>query len=285
MSYVKMAKELQEAASTGKTMRCTTENAQNKINEFVNKDNVSMQDLVLAVGYAVHYCDYEAALPAQLTLMLALERMTSSAKKNPDSAYIAGSSISENLKYVRDAMKDVMKLDGTPAIQKAGIVARAVYDAPSDGAQAAILTVAEELSRSWDKDRPLDVTMKTPITFVVDQSTSVWTNSDVEAGETSNITRDFESKRFSPDELLEYINEEKLWDVAGESKHTLDTRLLAAGNPDSEAGTQTIKKLSCLMVLDAKGVKMDESKAAKLWNRLVDKAAYVSLEAEEGLAR
>lgn len=127
--------------------------------------------------------------------------------------------------------------------------------------------------------------MRKPITFVVDQTTSVWTNSDVEAGETSNITRDFESRRFSPEELLEHTEEEKFWDVVGQSKHTLDTRLLSVGNPDSDAGTQTIKKLTCLMVLDADGYKLDEPKAAKFWNRLVDKAIHVSLEPEEGFDR
>lgn len=127
--------------------------------------------------------------------------------------------------------------------------------------------------------------MKTPIAFVMDQSTAVWTNSDVEAGETSNITRDFESKRFSAEELLEHIDEENLWDVVGESKYTLDARLLAVGDPDSDAGTQTVKKLSCLRVLDADGAEVDTVKAAKLWNRLVDKAVHVSLEPEEGFDR
>lgn len=156
MSYVKMAKQLKESASTGKTMRETTQNVRETVMGFLGKPGVTKQDLVLAMGYAVHYCDYEAAMPAQTALMLSFEDMTDAAKRNPVSAYIAGSSVAENLKHVREAMKEEMARTETNVLDKGGMVARAVYDSPSDGAQSAILTVAEALSRDWDKDNTLD---------------------------------------------------------------------------------------------------------------------------------
>lgn len=155
MSYVKMAKELKEVASQG-SMREGVQNVVDKINEFINNPNSSMQDLVLAMGYSIHYCDYEAALPAQENLIRAFEKMHSAAEPNHKSSYIAGAALAENLKHIRDAMKEHMQLDGTPALQKGAMVARAVYEAPSDSSQSAILTVAEALSRDWEKDNTLE---------------------------------------------------------------------------------------------------------------------------------
>ena len=155
MSYVKMAKELKEIAGTG-TMREGVANVVEKINEYVNNQNTKMQDLALAMGYAVHYCNYEGALPAQENLMRGFEKVHSSAERNPDASFIAGSALVMNLKHIREAMKDHMALNGIPALQKGGLIARAVYEAPSDSSQSAILTVAEALSRDWDKESVLD---------------------------------------------------------------------------------------------------------------------------------
>ena len=155
MSYVKMAKELKEAASAdnrNKGIRAV----ERKVNEFVNNPNMKMQDLALAMGYAIHYTDYEEALPAQENLMLAYAKLHSTPQPNPTSSFIAGAALSENLKHIRDAMKDHMQLDGTPALQKGIMIACAVYEAPTEKSQSAILTVAEALSRDWDKESVLD---------------------------------------------------------------------------------------------------------------------------------
>lgn len=154
MSYVKLAKQLKEAAGDS-TIRQSTHNVRSMIDELMDKPGISKQDLVLAMGYSVHYCDYEDAIPAQTALMLAFEDMTNTAKPNPTSSFIAGSSLSENLKHIRDALKDEMSRIDTNVMDKGGMIARAVYEAPSDGAQSAILTVVEALSRDWGKERSL----------------------------------------------------------------------------------------------------------------------------------
>ena len=176
MNYIKMAIDLKEAAKTGKNTNTSLQNVERKVNEFVANDRVSSQDLVLAMGYSVYHCFSDLPYPTHAALakadpddrskmmdnvtkeilMLGFQKATPSAGPNVLSSAVSECSAHQDLRQLKGAMKDMMNIDGYEALFKGGLLVRAVYQSPSQSTQSAILTVAEALSRDWEKEDTLD---------------------------------------------------------------------------------------------------------------------------------
>ena len=107
--------------------------------------------------------------------------------------------------------------------------------------------------------------MKLPITFVMNQTFSVWTEEDIEAGETNNTGFDFEKQDFTLEELREHIEKNEFM-YASESPVS-NTHVWLQNSPGSSP---------------ADGMPINGVSEGKIWRNLVrEVTGEKKLEADE----
>lgn len=124
--------------------------------------------------------------------------------------------------------------------------------------------------------------MKLPITFVMNQTFSVWTEEDIEAGETNNTGFDFEKQDFTLEELREHIEKNEFM-YASESPVS-NTHVWLQNSPGSspETGNSLHNGLHMCYIKDADGMPINGVSEGKIWRNLVrEVTGEKKLEADE----
>lgn len=108
--------------------------------------------------------------------------------------------------------------------------------------------------------------MKLPITFVMNQTYDVWTEADIEAGETNNRGFDFEKRDFDLEELKAHIENNGFREP---SESPVSSSHVWLNSPSESTGTQINYGLHLSYIKDADGMPLDGVAEGKIWRNLV----------------
>lgn len=122
--------------------------------------------------------------------------------------------------------------------------------------------------------------MKLPLTFVMSETYSIWTDADVQAGDPSEQDFEYEGEHYTLEELKEHIDKEYFCEASEAPVTNRGVWLNSIGDPDPETATQKVKALHCDRILDADGQKLPERETQKIWTRLVRQSIGEKLEPE-----
>jgi hypothetical protein len=127
--------------------------------------------------------------------------------------------------------------------------------------------------------------IKLPLTFVMNQTFEVWTEEDIEAGETNNRGFDFEKTDFSLAALRDHIEKEEFTHASETPVTNSQVWLTVYQQPDPANGESLNNSLHCVYIKDADGMPIDEVSEGKIWRNLVRQVVgEKNLEAQEDLS-
>lgn len=122
--------------------------------------------------------------------------------------------------------------------------------------------------------------MKLPLTFVMSETYAVWTDSDVQAGETNDQGFEYEEEEYTLEDLKDHIDKGYFCEASETPVTNRGVWLNSIGDPDPETATQTVKGLHCDRILDADGKELNPQETEKVWKALVRQSIGEKLEPE-----